>query len=142
MAIYIHFAFQRTKIALLPLSAPTSPSTSITGHLLYLKPHILGPYVIENLPSVAPPSAQDFFYRTSGGAEIDLLLTVENNKTWAIEIKSSHTPKVTKGFHAACADLNPDRTYVVYGGIETYPMSLGVTAIGLSSLMQEIQSAS
>ena len=97
-------------------------------------------FVIENLLSVAPSSVESFFYRTSAGAEIDLLLKMPNNELWAIEIKSSSTSKVTKGFHIACEDLKPDRIFVVYNGEETYPLKQGVTAIGLLSLMREIQS--
>jgi hypothetical protein len=44
-------------------------------------------------------------YRSSGGAEIDLLLTWPTGTMWAIEIKRSLTPKVERGFHAACTEL-------------------------------------
>jgi len=35
---------------------------------------------------------------------------------WAIEIKYSSAPKVSKGFHSACEDLRPDRKFVVHAG--------------------------
>lgn len=34
------------------------------------------------------------FYRSSGGAEIDLILELPTGDTWAIEIKLSLTPKL------------------------------------------------
>jgi hypothetical protein len=31
-----------------------------------------------------------------------------------------------RGFHQACADLNPKRRLVIYPGAETYPMREGI----------------
>ena len=36
------------------------------------------------------------------------------------EIKRSLSPKVERGFHHACADLQPERKIVVYPGDEAY----------------------
>ena len=60
-------------------------------------------FVIENLLGCAPALGQGHFYRSSGGAEIDLLLSWPKGAPWAIEIKRSLAPKVERGFHAACA---------------------------------------
>ncbi len=49
-------------------------------------------FVIENILSVLPPMVQPYFYRTSAGAEIDLLLETGMNDFWAIEIKASRPP--------------------------------------------------
>lgn len=62
------------------------------------------------------PMVQGHFYRSSGGAEIDLLLTWPNGTLWAIEIKRSLSPKLERGFRAACADLLPTRKLVVSPG--------------------------
>ncbi|MEY2683374.1 MAG: hypothetical protein RJA09_518, partial [Pseudomonadota bacterium] len=62
-------------------------------------------FVLENLLAAAPPGTQAHFYRTSGGAEIDILLALPGGSLWAIEVKRSLNPKVERGFHAACADL-------------------------------------
>jgi predicted AAA+ superfamily ATPase len=61
-------------------------------------------FVSENLLSCAPDNVQSFFYRSSGGAEVDLLLAWPNGELWAIEVKRSLSPKVERGFHAACDD--------------------------------------
>ena len=95
-------------------------------------------FVIGNLLSSAGAGAQAYFYRTSGGAEIDLLLVWPGGELWAIEIKRSLTPKVERGFHAACEDLAPARKLVVYAGMETFPIGHGVQALALSTLCQEI----
>ena len=95
-------------------------------------------FVIENLLSCAGTDAQAYFYRSSGGAEIDLLLAWPGGELWAIEIKRSLTPKVERGFHAACKDLAPARKLVVYAGQETFPLGHEVQAVSLATLCQEI----
>ncbi|MGH8849207.1 MAG: ATP-binding protein, partial [Polaromonas sp.] len=69
-------------------------------------------FVIENLLGCAPANVQGYFYRTSGGAEVDLLLAWPGGELWAIEVKRSLSPKVERGFHAACDDLLPARKLV------------------------------
>src|SRR5439155_15116420 len=61
-------------------------------------------FVIENLITAAPSAADAGFYRTTAGAEIDLLLEIPGRGLWAIEIKRGLSPKVEKGFHLACLD--------------------------------------
>ena len=46
-------------------------------------------FVIENLLSCVPPRTEAYFYRTSAGAEIDLILKFRTGESWAIEIKRS-----------------------------------------------------
>ncbi len=95
-------------------------------------------FVIENILSVAPAGVQPFYYGTPGGAEIDLVLEFSGSAKWAIEIKRSSSPSVSKGFHIACDDINPTRRYVVYFGVDQFSLGNGIIAISLFSLMQEI----
>ena len=95
-------------------------------------------FVIENLLSCAPDSVQSFFYRSSGGAEVDLLLAWPSGELWAIEIKRSLSPKVERGFHAACDDLKPSRKLVVYPGNEVIPLGNDVRAVPLEALCAEL----
>lgn len=96
-------------------------------------------FVIENLLACAPQQVTGYFYRTSGGAEIDLLLVWPNGTKWAVEVKRSLTPKVERGFHQACEDLNPECKFVVYAGNERYRLSEGVEAIPLPELATLLQ---
>jgi predicted AAA+ superfamily ATPase len=91
-------------------------------------------FVVEQLLSVAPEGVQGYFYRTSGGAEIDLVLHFPDNRIWAIEIKRSLSPGAPKGFHSACADLTPERRFLVYPGAEAYPLGHDIQAIPLPAL--------
>jgi len=96
-------------------------------------------FVIENLLTVAADGVDGYFYRTSGGAEIDLLLQFPDGGMWAIEIRRSLTPRVERGFHVACADLNPTRRFVVYPGAETYPLSPDIQVIPLWNLAKMLE---
>jgi predicted AAA+ superfamily ATPase len=91
-------------------------------------------FVVETLIRTAPEDAVASFYRTAAGAEIDLLLELPGGRLWAIEIKRSLTPKVERGFHVACADLSPQRRFVVYSGTERFPLAADIEAISLLEL--------
>jgi len=96
-------------------------------------------FVIETLLDVAPAGTEASFYRTSAGAEIDLVLAPPGGGLWAIEIKRSSAPIVEKGFHIACGDLKPKRRFVVYPGEERFPIASDTEAIGLRALGQMVQ---
>lgn len=98
-------------------------------------------FVIENLITSAPDGVQAYFYRSNGGAEIDLLLAWPDGTLWAIEIKRSLTPKLERGFHAACTDLNPTRKFVVYPGTERYRIATDIEAISPTGLALELNPA-
>ncbi|MDX8441421.1 MULTISPECIES: ATP-binding protein [Mesorhizobium] len=92
-------------------------------------------FVLENLVSVAPEGTLASFFRTAAGAEIDLVLQLPANRgVWAIEIKRSLSPSLGKGLHMALEDVQPDRTFVVYAGTESYPMAPKIEAVGLTQL--------
>lgn len=95
-------------------------------------------FVIENILRVAPNRTQASFYRTSGGAEIDLVLETPKRGLWAVEIKHGRSPKLGRGFYHACKDLNPARRFVVYSGDERYPKAEGVEVIGLEDFCREL----
>ena len=95
-------------------------------------------FVLETLLGAAPELAQSSFYRTATGVEIDLVLELPGSKRWAIEIKRGLAPAVEKGLRMAIEDVQPDRTFLVYGGNERYPKESGIEAIGLRELADEL----
>lgn len=96
-------------------------------------------FVIENVLANVPHGVDGWFYRSNRGAEIDLLLSHPNGELWAIEIKRSLSPKLERGFHSACADLNPARKFVVYPGSETYRMAEDIEVTSLASLASKLR---
>jgi uncharacterized protein len=95
-------------------------------------------FAIETLLRCAPEKVQGYHYRTSGGAEIDLLLVWPDGKSWAIEVKRSLSPTVGRGFHSGCADLRPVRKLIVYPGTEPMHVATDIDALPLTSLAREL----
>lgn len=102
---------------------------------------VVGPswegFAIENILDLAVDVAPSF-YRTSGGAEIDLVLTWPDGREWAIEVKRSLAPKLERGLRSALDDIAPERAFVVYPGEERYRLADDVWAIGLPGLCAEL----
>jgi predicted AAA+ superfamily ATPase len=93
---------------------------------------------VENLLAVTGERAEGSFYRTSSGAEVDLILTWRDGREWAIEVKRSLTPRLERGMRSALADIEPERSFVVYPGEERYKLGPSTDAIGLFELCQEV----
>ena len=95
-------------------------------------------WIIENLLACAPPNTEASYYRTAVGAEIDLVLGLPGGKLWAIEIKRSSAPTVSRGFHLACDDVAATRRIVVSSANAQFPMAGGIEHVPLLGLMQEL----
>ncbi len=92
-------------------------------------------FVIENLLGVAPFGTRASWYRTRGGAELDLVLEIPGHSApWGIEVKYGHAPRIPRGFYASVEDIQPERAFVVTSGKERYPLRNGVEAIGLREM--------
>ncbi len=82
-------------------------------------------FVVEQLISAAP-QAQASFYRTSHGAEVDLVLEFRNGQTWVVEIKRSSAPTVSKGFYLAADDVGASRKILVAPVGDAFPIKGGI----------------
>lgn len=96
-------------------------------------------FVIENMLSALPTGVTPWFYRTSAGAEIDLILEKNSKTKFAIEIKRSMAPTLSKGFHLGCEDINASHRFIVYPGKEKFPVTKDVIAMPLTDMMKEIK---
>ena len=92
-------------------------------------------FCIENLIAAAPRGTEASFYRSSAGAEIDLLLQLPGGELWAIEIKRSTAPKVSKGFHTSAEELGAAKRILVYAGSKDVPGQGGLRAMPLETAM-------
>lgn len=92
-------------------------------------------FVIENIAAVLPPRVRLYYYRTAGGAEIDLVLEFGVNERWAIEIKKGTSFSLGRGFHEACEDIQPQKKFVIYAGKDRFPLQQEITAIALYDFM-------
>jgi uncharacterized protein len=98
-------------------------------------------FAVETLINAAPRDVQMGFYRTSNGAEVDLVLDLPGHGLWAIEVKKSACAKPRRGFYSACEDLQPAQRWLVHGGtdVDPFPVGDGVQAIGLRALASRLQ---
>ena len=92
-------------------------------------------WVIEQILALAPDTWRPWFYRTSGGAEIDLLLERPGRQgPLAFEIKRSSAPKPSKGFWSALRDLEGAEGHVICPCDEAYPLGEGVFTLPVTGL--------
>jgi predicted AAA+ superfamily ATPase len=97
---------------------------------------------IESLLAAAPAGTEASFFRASTGEEIDLLLKLPGRRAvWAIEIKRSTAPTLERGFHTASAIVRPERSFVIYGGVERFPLAEKVEAVPLFDLCRQLSEA-
>lgn len=90
-------------------------------------------YAIENIATTFSSWSLSF-YRTSHGAEIDLIME-KGEKKVAVEFKNSLAPKVSKGFWSALDDIKPQKTFVIIPEGERYPLKNGVEVISLKEFL-------
>ncbi|MCB0713362.1 MAG: ATP-binding protein [Ignavibacteriae bacterium] len=96
-------------------------------------------FVIENILAAAPLNTVASFYRSSGGAEVDMVIEGhDQQQIWAIEIKRTLSPKPSRGLISASEDIKATRRLLLYPGEERFPLRHDVEAIPLHLLMQEL----
>ena len=93
-------------------------------------------YIIENILA-SLKRWRGSFYRTSNGAEVDLVLE-RGSKTIAIEIKASNTPKVSRGFWTSIEEIKPDAAYVIAPVDEEYSFAEGIKVVSLSLFLEKL----
>ncbi len=84
-------------------------------------------WCIEQILSVLPGGWTHGFYRTSAGAEIDLVLQKGTRKV-GIEIKASLSPTLGRGFWQAHEDLQLTESYLIAPIPDAFPIKDGVWA--------------
>ncbi len=89
-------------------------------------------FVIEQIIAYLPDWVP-YFFRTSNGAELDLVM-VRGKRRLAFEIKVSTAPTVSKGFYFAKEDVNAEKAFVISRCDETWETSEGVIYTHLADL--------
>ena len=85
--------------------------------------------VIENLLNALPDKPAGF-YRTAGGAEIDLIIQLGKRKI-AIECKASAVPQPGKGFYQGMEDLGIEEGWIIAPVDMKYPLKKNVYVMPL-----------
>jgi hypothetical protein len=93
--------------------------------------------VIENLLNSVPDHPAGF-YRTAGGAELDLVLQSGKGKI-AVECKASAVPKPERGFYQAIEDLDISEAWIVAPVNMRYPLNEKVFVMSLAEAVHELR---
>jgi len=95
--------------------------------------------LIENILQKISSSAKATFYRSSAGAEIDLVIEFSAKERWAIEVKRSISdPKPARGFYIGCDDIKATRQLVLYPGEQRFPVDKNTEAMPLQALLADL----
>lgn len=91
-------------------------------------------FVIEQIVNIISKKFRPYFYRTSAGAEVDLVIVKGDKPVLCIEIKLSLSPAPTQGFFNAMNDLNCKEGIIVYPGDDSYSIKHNVKVIPIMKL--------
>ena len=93
-------------------------------------------YIVNQIAGILKDEYNLYFYKTSHGAEVDLLIEHALHIVIAIEIKMTNAPKLSKGNHIAFQDVNADENYVITPTSDTYPIKENIRVISIKDFIQ------
>lgn len=96
-------------------------------------------FAIEHLIGHAAEGSRASFYRTSSGAELDLLIE-RGSQMDAWEVKFGLAPRITRGYHEALRDLGLSFGKVLYSGTDGYVIASDARATSLAEAIAKFQS--
>jgi predicted AAA+ superfamily ATPase len=91
-------------------------------------------WVIEQIRAMIDSSWSIHFYRTSAGAEVDVVLLHPGRPPVAVEVKLTRQPKLSRGLRLSMNDMGCRRGFVVCPIEEPYPLSGNITATPITAL--------
>lgn len=92
-------------------------------------------WVLEQVAQLLGPQWQLSFYRTAGGAAMDIVAE-RGKRRLGFEIKFSSAPTLTKGFWSALGDLEPEQAYVIAPVESGYPLAQNVEVVPAAPLAE------
>lgn len=96
-------------------------------------------YVLEQIRSILPYNSSLCFYRSSHGAELDIIITLPKGNKLAAEVKFSSAPSLSRGNFEAMKELDTSLLHVIVPSGEEYWLKQNVQVLGLSLFIQKIK---
>jgi predicted AAA+ superfamily ATPase len=93
-------------------------------------------YCVEQILGKLPFGYTASYYRTSAGAEIDLVLETPQGSIVAIEIKRSLSPKLTASFRESMKTIEAKKGFYIMPHGDAFPLSELVEAMSLTDFLQ------
>ena len=95
-------------------------------------------YAIEQIYQLLPQEFGINYYRTSAGAEVDLVISKNIKPICCIEIKYTSAPKISAGFLNVIADLGTSQNYIITVNSENYPIKDNIEVNNLADFLKNI----
>ncbi len=96
-------------------------------------------FVIQQILQFLPQDIEATFYRTSNGAECDLVLSRGNTVLVCIEVKLGNRPHLSRGFHQARKDLGEPNTLIITSASESYYLKDKVAIRSFPNCFQQLE---
>ena len=81
---------------------------------------------------------QCFYWRTHGGAELDLLVR-SGTRHLGFEFKRTSTPRVTRSMRIVQQDLALEQLWVIHAGRHSFPLAQSIHAVAANRLLLDIE---
>ncbi len=94
-------------------------------------------FAIEQILQLLSANYQPYYYRTHNGAECDLVLTKSSKPYFAIEIKYSSAPQLTKGNIISFEDIGASYNFVITPDSEEYLVKKDITVCSLEIFLSK-----
>jgi predicted AAA+ superfamily ATPase len=92
----------------------------------------------ETVRQLGARSDECYFWRTHGGAELDLLV-VRGRVRLGFEVKRTSSPRATRSMNTVLSDLGLQRLDVIHAGEGTFPIGRRIRALALSRLLEDLE---
>lgn len=97
-------------------------------------------FALEQVIRLTAADRDAYFYKTHGGAELDLLL-MRDGKRFGFEFKYEDAPRSTKPMHIVLEDLRLEKLWIIYPGKTAYPLTERMEVVPQSQCMTVLKSA-
>ena len=92
-------------------------------------------FAIEQILQLLSTNYQPYYYRTHNGAECDLVLTKSSKPFFAIEIKYSSAPQLTKGNIISFEDIGAKHNFVITPDSDEYLIKKDIMVCSLETFL-------
>lgn len=94
-------------------------------------------FAMEEVIEYLQADHDSYFYKTHGGAELDLLV-VRGGKRYGFEFKFEDRPRVIRSMHEVLKDLKLTKLWIVYNGDRSYSLGDRLEALPLADCMKTL----
>jgi predicted AAA+ superfamily ATPase len=95
-------------------------------------------FAMEEVIQILQADRDSYFYKTHGGAELDLLV-VRGGRRYGFEFKFEDRPRVIRSMHEVMRDLKLTQLWVIYSGDRAYSLGERLEALPLANCRKMLE---